>query len=330
MASAEELVRLAALRQLDPLAATGDPVLERIARLATALTGAAFAGLHIIDELEQHRIASVGAPLDHWPRPDSMCRLVVEGEGGTGGIETADASLDPRFAYTSFVAGDEPVRYYAASPLLVGEAAIGTVCAWDTVARPPTDGVRSALADLAALAVDHLEALRSARILAEAAVTDPLTGLANRRMVLDAIVRATSLLERDGAPATVAFVDLDGFKAVNDALGHDVGDEVLVAVGHRLRAVVRAHELVARVGGDEFVLVLGSGAEETAMAIERLVAEVSRPVSTVAGEVVVGASVGLAPLAPGTSPDAVLRRADLAMYADKAIRRGSLPGVLRP
>jgi diguanylate cyclase (GGDEF)-like protein/PAS domain S-box-containing protein len=150
--------------------------------------------------------------------------------------------------------------------------------------------------------------------LAHDAHHDPLTGLPNRRRLQQRL--ADSL--RD-APVGVLFVDLDGFKPVNDELGHEAGDELLRQVSARLSAALRPCDVLARVGGDEFVLLLpGIGAtDDTGGLVARLRERIGEPFEIHGHEVRIGASVGMHLAGAGEHPDAVLRTADEAMYAVK-------------
>ena len=149
---------------------------------------------------------------------------------------------------------------------------------------------------------------------------DSLTGLPNRALFRDQMDASVTSLRRRG-PFAILFIDLDEFKEVNDTLGHPCGDELLCAVADRLRGAVRSSDVVARFGGDEFVILqypLGHPKEAAALA-DRLVAELAEPYQISGHEVVVGASIGIA-LAPrdGSNADLLLKNADMALYRAKS------------
>jgi diguanylate cyclase (GGDEF)-like protein len=162
--------------------------------------------------------------------------------------------------------------------------------------------------------------LRARRELEHRAMHDQLTGLPNRDLLMDRLTVALARLGRQGTAVGVLFIDLDGFKEVNDVHGHDVGDVVLVNVASRLRREVRDGDTVARFGGDEFVvlcedLVRIEAAEPLA---RRLAAAVAQPISTVDHLLVVHASIGVVvEQNPATSAEALVKRADSEMYRVK-------------
>ncbi|HZF68749.1 MAG TPA: EAL domain-containing protein [Gemmatirosa sp.] len=157
--------------------------------------------------------------------------------------------------------------------------------------------------------------------LAHQAFHDALTGLANRALFRDRVEHALARGAREGdRRVAVLFLDLDDFKAVNDSLGHDAGDRLLGQVAARLRLATRGCDTVARLGGDEFAILLedAHGADEATAVADRIAAALCRPVAIVGREVSVGGSIGIALDEPAITADALLRNADIAMYAAKS------------
>ncbi|MGE5504539.1 MAG: EAL domain-containing protein [Actinomycetota bacterium] len=150
---------------------------------------------------------------------------------------------------------------------------------------------------------------------------DALTGLANRALLNDRLEHTIAQARREGRRLAVLFLDLDRFKAVNDTLGHDVGDQLLRIVGGRLLDLVRGTDTVARLGGDEFVILLDNPTDETEVAhiAERVVAAINLPMEFAGQPAHVGTSIGIA-MFPEDGPDAaaLVKGADTAMYAAKA------------
>lgn len=148
---------------------------------------------------------------------------------------------------------------------------------------------------------------------------DALTGLANRELFINRVTHALELNARDQRPVSVAFLDLDGFKGINDTLGHAAGDEILALVADRLRGIVRSADTLARLGGDEFALLLEHGDEPETMA--RAVVEALRLPFQLHGRLIrMSGSVGISTMGSGgvkISADDLLSRADIAMYAVK-------------
>ncbi len=152
---------------------------------------------------------------------------------------------------------------------------------------------------------------------------DALTGLPNRTLLFDRL--AQTLHRRQTAGVAILFVDLDGFKSVNDNFGHDIGDQVLIEVAHRMVRAVRDADTVARLAGDEFV-ILCDEVEDPALAAEladRVVAAVSEPIMTERGAAVVGASVGISMAGQNADPEMAVRVADQAMYRAKRCGKGT-------
>jgi diguanylate cyclase (GGDEF)-like protein/PAS domain S-box-containing protein len=158
------------------------------------------------------------------------------------------------------------------------------------------------------------------------AMHDPLTGLANRALFEDRLTRALLTHRRDGGRLAVLFCDIDDFKTINDSLGHEAGDEMLVVIGRRLASCLREADSVARLGGDEFAVLLhdAGDAEDAAEVARRVLEAINVPIELAGRELTVHGSVGIA-LTHGeqdTDAQALLREADVAMYAAKSEGKG--------
>ena len=218
------------------------------------------------------------------------------------------------------------VPVVVASPIVVHGAYHGAVFAgWSDPDRhgAGAEAQRSlgSLADQAGTALAGIRLLTEAR---HAATHDPLTALPNRALFGQHLEHAIAADRRERLGTALCFVDLDGFKAVNDRHGHATGDELLVAVAARLRAQVRESDVVARISGDEFGVLLHrlerpDDAERVGATLVRCLAE---PFALRAGEVRIGGSIGIAFAAAAADAEELLRTADDAMYAAK-IERGT-------
>lgn len=176
----------------------------------------------------------------------------------------------------------------------------------------------------AVLTIHDVTMLRAAEEeLRQLATVDPLTELPNRRRLMQHLDGAIARAQRHPSRLNVLFLDLDGFKAVNDELGHDAGDELLVAVARRLEAAMRTGDLVARLGGDEFVIVVENleDLELVRMLVDRVERVLSVPIELSVGVVSLGGSVGVVTNDGSSTADQLLSRADAAMYERKRVRK---------
>jgi diguanylate cyclase (GGDEF)-like protein len=187
----------------------------------------------------------------------------------------------------------------------------------------------AAIVPLVMVRVGRLSAqrARAERALLHQATHDALTGLPNRREFVARVTEALAQAER--YRPVVLFCDLDGFKAVNDGLGHAAGDQLLVEVAARLRRSVREDDVVSRFGGDEFVVLCRDGrAPDVMSVVPRITEEVARPVMIGDEALRVGASIGAVAAEPGDDAEALIHRADSAMYEAKKRRRSGKPQAL--
>jgi len=214
-------------------------------------------------------------------------------------------------------------RHAAAAPVVAALAAVVVL----TLRPSGTAGLYltiPAVLTLAAAGGRLALALREARGAADAyrlSLTDDLTGLPNRRAVVTRVDRAVA----EDEPLALLLLDLDGFKDVNDTLGHAAGDAVLRIVSTRLRQALPGDVMVARLGGDEFAVVVADGSEDGAMRVAREVGDlIARPTAVLGHTFIMGASVGVALRCGETTGSDMLRRADIAMYQAKAEHAGAL------
>ncbi|WP_343589492.1 sensor domain-containing diguanylate cyclase [Paracidovorax wautersii] len=232
------------------------------------------------------------------------------------------------------------IQTYTSVPVRTSDGQLfGTLCAIDSHClqqTPQSERVLTLFASLIGRQVEREQLiqrlLEANQRLASFAGTDQLTELPNRRALMSALRRMLEQGQRLQLQVYVAFLDLDGFKFVNDHYGHEIGDQLLTAIAQRLRGALRAEDFVARLGGDEFVAIaLGPPAESGAASptapdswAQRL-ADATRGHFHMAGASLdyAGASVGMLTLPPDTvhEADAVLRQADEAMYQHKMARR---------
>jgi diguanylate cyclase (GGDEF)-like protein len=213
----------------------------------------------------------------------------------------------------------------AGVPLRSGGAILGWVLAYVTrgperlLDAPGLDDRLTGLATVAATAMRNAQLVEQIRFHAE---HDPLTGVSNARL-LEAHFRAALLrARRESARVGVLFIDLDGFKSVNDTYGHAEGDGVLIAVTERLRGLLRESDTIARVGGDEFVVLLPQVTDEGTAVVAKIADALEAPFPILGGSVTIEASIGAA-IYPDDGDDVseLLHRADVRMYQDKLARQ---------
>jgi diguanylate cyclase (GGDEF)-like protein/PAS domain S-box-containing protein len=197
---------------------------------------------------------------------------------------------------------------------------------WNELRIDPVKNVDGEVTHYVGVINDVTEARHYERRLHHLAHHDPLTGLANRTLLQERLKQAIHYATRNKLEGALAFMDLDNFKHINDNLGHEVGDIVLRETAMRLRANMREEDTVARVGGDEFVLVIcdQGSVGQVADLLERIRRSVSAPILAGGTEVVPGTSIGVA-LFPrdGGTVDKVMRAADAAMYHAKSLGKNN-------
>ena len=245
-------------------------------------------------------------------------------------IYVRDVTSDPRWVDHREIVLAHGLRGAWSVPIVAGDggAVLGTLDVFVSEPRLPDEEHRQIFVLLAQLAAIAIERKAFEERLAHRSMHDPLTGLPNRLLFLDRLNQAIARCRRSQSSVGVAFLDLDRFKNVNDSLGHDAGDELLVEVARKLESVIRPGDTVARFGGDEFTVLCEDLPSETARdqtveIADRLLSTVIRPLVVRGTEMFVGASVGIAMATTGEErPEELLRDADAAMYHAKEAGRG--------
>jgi diguanylate cyclase (GGDEF)-like protein len=308
------------LQQRMPL----DALLHRIVDCAVAVTESKRASVRLLDPSGARLMAVCRAGEPMHDNPNERFRV---GEGLVGWIaaerrpiRTGDAQSDPRYVARPGMRAE--LRSFVGVPLVSVNACLGVL---GVVSEQPdafTEEHEACLQLLAGFSAPHLEIARLQRL----ASVDSLTGALNRRGLDRAFPRAeeddTDLL----GPLSVCMLDIDGFRRINDDLGHVMGDEVLRAVVRRLADVVRRGDAVVRLGGDEFLLVLREVDVLGAVRIAERAREDIRATPVEAGDrmITVSVSIGVAERLIGEDREDLLHRADVAMRAAKHGGRGTI------
>lgn len=248
---------------------------------------------------------------------------------------TVSAS-DESGTYPYVVAGLRAANLEAVTiiPLLRNGVPLGVLACFFAREREFDDHFDSLQSSLARQAAQAFVRVRLQHELERLALHDQLTGLANRMLLLDTVSSAVDASIANDLPLSIIFLDLDGFKRINDELGHVVGDTMLRAVADRLRTAVRLEDTVGRYGGDEFVVVCEAADELAASAIaDRVRARVAEPVDGIPAAYAVTASVGIATYSPDVrqrpSNDELLSLADTAMYHSKSAGKNRVSHLRR-
>ena len=229
-----------------------------------------------------------------------------------------------RFADNPFVISGPEIRFYAGAPLVNPEGlTLGTLCVLDLAPRTISSDKQRIMERLAETVVTTLELRRTVNRVRRLALTDALTGLANRAALIDALDHVIGYSRRHGGTFGLLYLDLDGFKQVNDSLGHGVGDAVLHEVAQTLKLSLRQEDMVARLGGDEFAVLLVGVEVDAEKAALRIRTDVES--AMISRQWAVTASVGAMSFhAAPQSVDEALAAADALMYRAKVTGKNNV------
>jgi diguanylate cyclase (GGDEF)-like protein len=314
-----EAQRLRAVRSydiLDTLPEVDFDTLTRVAALALN-TPAAVIGLMDSDRLWFK--SQLGLGVQQLDRKIAFCAHAIMRPDEPLVVE--DLRQDSRFQDNPLVKQAPHLCFYAGAPLIDRHGyALGTIAVVDTQPRSFSETQRALLRDLSTLVITALESRQRANVLGHLAMTDYLTGLANRAQFERTLNSEMAHSRRTGEPFTLLYMDLDDFKEINDTYGHAAGDDVLCEVARRMSDQVRAEDLLARLGGDEFGIFMRQSVEDSPESLAgRIVEVVSEPISLSTGDKVsVGISVGISTFTDGIdSMTKLLALSDQALYEAK-------------
>lgn len=300
------------LHDLDLHGTGPDERFDRLTRLARHLFDTPIALLSLAGSDRKWIKSRIGLDPNKPPPELSFCSQALMGDDL---VIVPDASRDDRFRDHPLVTDLPEIRFYAGCPVRGPDGnPLGTLCVIDHEPREIGEEDAGVLQDLAWMLEQELKSLSLATL-------DELTGLTNRRG-FDAIAEHTvAMCRRVGEPATLLYFDLDDFKKVNDTLGHTAGDRALRSFAQHLKATFRDSDVVARVGGDEFCVLLTSA---TTSHVERPLSLLRDRLTARHGGQTVKFSVGAAAYDPSrhTTVQALVKEADLQMYRRKRAKSG--------
>jgi diguanylate cyclase (GGDEF)-like protein/PAS domain S-box-containing protein len=322
--------------QILEMIATGAPledVLDRLVRLIESQLSGIFASVLLLDD-DGARLRHGAAPSLAPAYTKAIDGIRIGPKAGSCGtaayrrqaVVVADVMNDPLWADYKDLAAAHGLRSCWSTPILSHQGAVlGAFAMYSTTVREPTEA-ETRLIDIstrfAGIAIERKRAEDRIQFLAN---HDALTGLPNRALLDDRLSQALLYAQRYDRWVTVAFVDLDNFKNVNDNLGHNAGDELLKTVANRMVDCLRASDTVARLGGDEFVVLLvdqPKSAEMISAIVQKLRTAIAAPVRLEGHELRVTSSCGVANYPDdGADADTLLANADAAMYRAKEMGR---------
>ncbi|WP_426336383.1 GGDEF domain-containing protein [Pseudoduganella sp. R-31] len=327
--------RLAALHRYGALDAPASEDFTFLTELAAKACDVPYAFITLVDGERAVVKSCIGLALDSMPRSQCYCSLAVLGEAAT---EIGDLGRDARTAGMPLTVAAPFMRMYSSVPLTSRDGfAIGTLCVMDTKPGCLSTSQRDMLRKLARQVMALFELHASERALKDSkdeletlATTDELTGLHNRRSLMSRLRFEVARTRRFRTPLSAVMVDVDHFKNVNDEFGHQLGDEVLAAIGRLVRENVRVIDVAGRYGGEELCILLPNTPPEGARKFaETLRSRIEAQVHGAgARTVAVTASLGVGSFNHMDIDDAemLLKQADAALFRAKAGGRNRVEG----
>ncbi|RUR34063.1 sensor domain-containing diguanylate cyclase [Vreelandella andesensis] len=328
----QEQKRLLTLANYQVLDTPEEPAFDDIVEVVSIICEAPIAVINFIDRDRQWFKAEKGLGVRETPLDISICAHAILQPGL---FIVTDTTLDPRFANNPLVTGEPHLRFYAGALLESSDGyPLGTLCVLDYQPRELTERQRFALQALANQVMAHMELMLAQREQAELirelkitrheltkyASTDPLTGLLNRRAFEQRLNQELALIQRGTHFASLMLIDLDHFKFVNDTLGHQAGDKVLLRFTELCQTAFRQADVISRWGGEEFLVLLPmTTVKEAQYATERLhqLLVITPMLDDTPLPLHITASIGVCSLTNASTVNNSLQRVDELLYRAK-------------
>jgi len=327
-----EAERLKALEDYNILDTLPEQGFDDLTALAAYICKTPIALISLIDSDRQWIKSKVGLKVREIPRDWAFCSYTILQPQKI--LIVNNAIKDDRFANNPLVKNNPKIRFYAGVPLVTANGfAVGTLCVIDMIERQLNDQQLDALHRLSRQAIAQMELIQEIHNRKQAEIegrqlslTDELTGLHNRRGFFLLAEQQLKIAHRMKLLCWVIFIDLDGLKQINDTLGHDVGDALIVDAGRLLKQSFRKSDIVARLGGDEFIVFISSyfkDAENIQTHLQTNIANFNQQQNR---SYEISMSMGIQRYSPETnmSLEKLITRADELMYAHKRLKRQSL------
>jgi diguanylate cyclase (GGDEF)-like protein len=327
-----EAERLKALGDYNVLDTLPEQAFDDLTALAAYICQTPIALISLIDTNRQWFQSKVGIEIIEIPREWAFCsHAILQPEHI---LVVANALKDDRFADNPLVKGNPNIRFYAGVPLVTPNGfPIGTLCVIDIIPRQLTEKQLDGLHRLSRQAIAHMELIKEVRKRQQAemevrllSLTDELTGLHNRRGFFLLAEQQLKLAHRINVSCWVIFIDLDGLKQINDTLGHDMGDAMLIDAAQLLKQSFRNSDFVGRLGGDEFIVFVSSSFKDADSIQARLQANIASFNQQHNRDYQLSMSMGIERYAPESnmSLEQLVTRADELMYAHKRLKQQSI------
>ncbi|MDZ8095433.1 MAG: sensor domain-containing diguanylate cyclase [Nostoc sp. DedQUE05] len=327
-----ETERLKALADYNILDTLPEQAFDDLTAIAAYICKTPIALISLIDSDRQWFKSKLGLKSSEIPRDWSFCSHAILQPDDI--LVVSNALKDDRFNNNPLVKGNPKIRFYAGVPLITPDGLpIGTLCVMDTIPHRLSYQQLDALRRLSRQAIAQIELIQEVRYRKQAEIegrqlslTDELTGLHNRRAFLLMAAQQLKIAHRMKVFCWVIFIDLDGLKQINDTLGHDMGDALIIDAGRLLKQSFRSSDIVARLGGDEFIVFISSYFKDADTIQVRLQTNIANFNQQQNRSYKLSMSIGIERYSPESnmSLEQLIARSDKLMYAQKRLKRQSV------